>query len=732
MNGTQIINDSRRNFLKAGAGLTLAFYLPRAMAQGGPGKTGNNMMLESDFKPNAFVRIANDNTVTVVAKHLEMGQGTYTGLATLVADELDASWSQIRVEGAPADVKLYNNLLWGPMQGTGGSSAIANSFDQMRRAGATARAMLVTAAAQGWKVTPDSITVREGEVAHQQSGRKATFGQLAERAAGLPVPAEVKLKDPDDFVFIGKRVPRKDSHDKTTGLAVFTQDVRLPGLLTAVVAHAPRFGGKVESFDASKSKAIKGVVTVVEVPSGVAVLATDFWSAKQGRDALLVEWDESAAFKLGSAEIFSQYRELAKQPGQVVRKDGDPGAAFAGAAKKLESAFELPYLAHAAMEPMDCVVRLSRNGCEIWNGEQFQTVDQISLARVLGLKPEQVKLHMLYAGGSFGRRANPYSDYLVEAAQIAKAIKGRAPVKLVWTREDDTRAGYYRPMFYHEIKAGLDASGSLVAWTHRIVGQSILAGTPLGRMVKNGVDPTSIEGGANLPYEIPNLMVDLHSPQLGVPVQWWRSVGSSHNAFVTETFIDEVAQLAGTEPVAFRMSLLANHPRHAGVLELVAEKAQWNSPLAPGAEGEKRGRGVAVHESFNSFVAQVAEVTVKQDGSFHVDRVVCAVDCGIAVNPDIIRAQMEGGIGYGLTAALYGAITLTEGKVDQSNFQDYRVLRIAEMPIIEVHIVPSKEKPTGVGEPGVPPVAPAVVNALYMATGKRIHQLPIGSQLEKT
>ena len=726
MNETKIFNESRRTFLKAGAGLTLALYLPGAIAEAGPGKAGDKLLWEPGFEPNAFVRIGNDNTVTVIAKHLEMGQGTYTGLATLVGEELDAAWSQIRVEGAPADAKRYNNLSWGPMQGTGGSSAIANSFEQMRRAGATARAMLVTAAAQNWKVEPDSITVREGTVSHQQSGRKATFGQLAAKAGALPVPSEVKLKDAKDFVFIGKRVPRKDSLDKTTGLAVFTQDVRLPGLLTAVVAHPPRFGGKVRSFDASKSKAVKGVVAAVEIPSGVAVVATDFWSAKQGRDALSVEWDESNAFKLGSAEILSQYQELAKQPGLVARKDGDPDAALKGAAKKLEAAFKFPYLAHAAMEPMNCVVRLSKSGCDIWNGEQFQTVDQMATANVFGLNPDQVKMHMLYAGGSFGRRANPHSDYLVEAANIVKAIDGRAPVKLVWTREDDTRAGYYRPMYYHEIKAGLDANGNLIAWGHRIVGQSILAGTPLeAMMVKDGIDPTSVEGAANLPYEIPSLSVDLHSPSMGVPVQWWRSVGSTHNAFSTETFIDELAYLADADPVAFRLALLTKHPRHAGVLQLATTRAGWDSPLAPGREGEKRGRGVAVHESFKSFVAQVAEVTVKPDGSFHVDRVVCAVDCGVAVNPDVIRAQMEGGIGYGLSAALHGAITLTEGKVDQSNFHDYPVLRIGEMPSIEVHIVSSNEKPTGVGEPGVPPIAPAVVNALYMATGKRIRSLPL-------
>ncbi len=732
MKQNEIFNESRRTFLKAGAGLTLGFYLPGARAEAGPGKADNKILWESGFEPNAFVRIGADSTVTVIAKHLEMGQGTYTGLATLVAEELDAVWPQVRVEGAPADAKRYNNLLWGPMQGTGGSSAIANSFEQMRRAGATARAMLVAAAGQLWNVDPGSITVREGVVMHEPSGRKTNFGQLAGKAATLPVPPEVPLKNPENFVYIGKQVPRKDSPDKTTGRAIFTQDMRLRGLLTAVVAHAPRFGGKVKSFDASKTKAVKGVVDVVAIPNGVAVLARDFWSAKQGRDALAVEWDESAAFKLGSAEIFAQYKDLAKQPGLVARKDGDPDTVLPGAAKKLEAAFEFPFLAHAAMEPLNCVVRLSRNVCEIWNGEQLQTADQSAVANVLGLKPEQVKLHMLYAGGSFGRRANPHSDYLVEAAQIVRAIGGRAPVKLVWTREDDMRAGYYRPIYYHEIKAGIDKDNKLTAWQQRIVGQSIITGTPFEpALIKNGIDATSVEGAASLPYEIPNLMVDLHSPKMGVPVQWWRSVGSTHTAFSTETFIDELAQAAGTDPVAFRLALLTKHPRHAGVLKLATEKAGWGSPLVPAQDGEKRGRGVAVHESFNSFVAQIAEVTVKSDGSFKVDRVVCAVDCGIAVNPDVVRAQMEGGIGYGLSAALHGAITLTEGKVDQSNFHDYQVLRIGEMPSIEVHIVPSNEKPTGVGEPGVPPIAPALINALYMATGKRIRRLPIGDQLNQ-
>lgn len=713
-------NPARRQFLQvaaiAGGGFAIGFSnLARAAAAGAG---------SADFLPNAFVRIGGDSSVTVLIKHLEMGQGVSTGLPTLVAEELDADWAQIRFEGAPANASLYNNLLWGAAQGTGGSTAIANSYEQLRKAGATARAMLVAAAADEWKVPADSITVSKGVVAHKATNRKASFGQLAAKAATQPVPADVKLKDPKDFQYIGKRVARKDSKPKTNGSAQFTIDVKLPGMLTAVVAHSPLFGGKVKSFDATKAKAIKGVVEVVQVPSGVAVLANDFWAAKQGRDALTVVWDDSVANKLGSAEILAQYKELAQKPGLVARKDGDADKALAGAAKKLEATFEFPYLAHAAMEPLDCVVKLDKDSCEIWNGEQLQTPDQFAVAKLTGLKPEQIKLNMLYAGGSFGRRANPQADYILEAVSIAKAINGRVPVKMIWTREDDMRAGFYRPAYFHRIAAGLDAQGNLIGWQHRIVGQSILAGTMFeGMMVKDGVDGTSVEGASNLPYQIPNMLVDLHTPKIGVPVLWWRSVGSTHTAFSTETFIDELAAAAGKDAVEFRRALLAKHPRHLGVLNLAAQKAGWGKPLAKG-----KGRGIAVHESFNTVVAQVAEVSVKPDGTLRVDRVVCAVDCGVAVNPDVITAQMEGGIGFGLSAALYGAITLKEGRVEQSNFHEYRPLRINEMPKVEVHIVASSEKPTGVGEPGVPLIAPAVANAIFSATGKRLRNLPLKLQ----
>lgn len=720
----KIISPSRREFVKTGvtlgAGLTIAFYLPvgaaRMMAGLGTGKP---------FAPNAFIRIAPDDTVTVIVKHLEMGQGVNTGLPTLVAEELDVPWEKIRVESAPADAKLYNNLLWGPMQGTGGSTAMANSFEQLRRAGATARAMLIAAAADNWKVDASTLATQNGMVLHRASNRRTSYGQLAEKAATMPQPAEVQLKSAKDFKYIGKQFKRTDSKAKSNGSAQFAFDLRLPGQLTALIARPPLFGAKVKRIQAERAKAVPGVRAVVEVPRGVAVVATDFWSAKKGRDALQVEWDESGAERVSSAAQREHYLALLQQPGMVARNEGDAAKALVQATKKLEATFEFPYLAHAPMEPLNCVVQLKEGGCEIWAGSQSQTGDQATAAKILGLRPEQVQIHTLLAGGSFGRRANPSSDYIAEAVSVAKATSHlNAPIHLVWTREDDLHGGYYRPMFVHAVSGGLDAQGNPVAWSQRLVGQSIVAGTAFeGGMVRNGVDITSVEGASNLAYSIPNLHVELHSPKLGVPVLWWRSVGHTHTAFSTEVFIDELALAAGKDPYEFRRGLLAQHPRHQGVLELAAAKAGWEKPLAP-KSGVRRGRGIAVHESFRSFVAEVAEVSVKPDGSFSVDRVVCAVDCGIAVNPDQIGAQMEGGIGFALSAALHSAITFKDGRVEQSNFNDYPLLRISEMPQVEVHIVPSEMAPTGVGEPGVPPLAPAVANALFAATGKRLRKLP--------
>jgi len=720
---------SRRVFLQsvaAGAGLTLGIYDATAQMSG-PGKTAG-AAASGSFEPNAFLRIGKDNTVTVIVKHLEMGQGVYTGLPTLVAEELDAAWSQVRAEGARADAAVYNNLLWGQAQGTGGSTAIANSFEQYRQAGAAARAMLVAAAAEQWKVPASSVQVKNGVLT--SGTRKATFGELADAAARQPVPTSVTLKDPKDFVYIGKDVRRTDSRAKSNGTARFTQDVKLPDMLTALVLHAPRFGQKVAKVDSSAVNSIPGVRYVVEIPTGVAVIATTFWAAKKGRDALKVEWDPSTGSKASSEQLIADYRKLAATPGKPAKKVGDAEAAVASGARKLEATYEFPFLAHAAMEPMNCVVKLTRESCEIWNGEQFQTGDQFAIAKYTGLKPEQVKLNMMYAGGSFGRRASAASDYVLEAvaiaAQLVKSDKIGIPVKLVWTREDDMRGGYYRPLYVHALRAALDNDGKVAGWQHRVVGQSILAGTAFESvMVKDGIDLTSVEGASTLPYDFPHMSVDLHTTDGGVPVLWWRSVGSSHTAFSTETFFDELASLAGKDPVAMRRDLLAKHPRHLAALELAADKAGWSQPLAAGKAGEKRGRGVALHESFGTVVAQVAEVTVDKDLKFKVDRVVCAVDCGVAVNPDNVRSQMEGGIGFGLTAALYGKITVKDGAVEQSNFHDYPLLRINEMPAVEVHIVPSTAKPSGVGEPGVPPIAPAVANALAQATGKRLRALPL-------
>lgn len=716
---------SRRDFIRvtatAGAGLTLALYLPGCGPADQAAKTPAAAAGPA-FAPNAFLRIGSDGGVTVVSKHLEMGQGSYTGLATLVAEELDADWTRVRVEGAPADAARYNNLSWGQAQGTGGSSAIANSYEQMRKAGATARAMLVSAAAAEWAVPAGEITVENGVVRHAGSKREAGFGALAAKAATLPVPADVPLKDARTFRLIGRQAtPRTDVPEKVTGRALFTQDVQLDGMLTALVAHPPRFGATVRRFDAAKAKAVAGVVDVVQIPTGVAVLARSFWAAKKGRDALLVEWDESKAVAAGSEQLTSEYRQLGARPGKVARKTGDPERILGAAARVVEATYEFPFLAHAALEPMNCVVRIDGDGCEIWNGEQMQTADQAAVASLLGLPPEKVTLHMLYAGGSFGRRANPKADYLLEAVSIAKAIDGKAPVKLVWTREDDMRAGWYRPAFFHRVRATLDGSGKPLAWSQRIVGQSILAGTPFEAFgVKDGIDFSSVEGVVDLPYAVPNLQVELHTTDPGVPVQWWRSVGHTHTGYATEVFVDELAAAARQDPVAFRRALLAGQPRHLGVLELAAEKAGWGTPLPAG-----RGRGIAVHKSFDSYVAEVAEVSLQADGTVKVHRVVCAVDCGVAVNPDIIRSQMEGGIAYGLSAALYGEVTLDRGAVMQTNFDKYRVLRMPEMPVVEVHIVPSTEPPTGVGEPGVPPIGPAVANAVFALTGKPVRKLPI-------
>lgn len=704
---------SRRDLLKAGAaGLIIAFTVaPRVpfAADAGPAK--------KPVDPNAFIRIAPDNTVTVIIKHLEMGQGVYTGLATIVAEELDADWNQMRAESAPADATRYANLAFGTMQGTGGSTAIANSYMQLRAAGAMARAMLVQAAAQSWKVPAAEIEVKKGVVSHAASKHSASFGQLAQAASKLTPPTDFTMKDPRAFTLIGTNVPRLDNIEKTTGKAVFALDVVRPGMVYAAIAHPPRFGGVVKNYDHTKASGMKGVRAVIIVPSGLALVADSFWTAVKARDAVQIRWDESKAEKRGSAELWAEYKKLAEKPGESARHDGDANAALAGAKQTVSAEFEFPYLAHAPMEPLDCVVELRDGKCQVWAGCQFQTVDQANAARALGIKPEDVTIHTVLAGGSFGRRANIGSDYIVEAAQIAKALPPGTPVKLIWTRENDLRGGRYRPMYFHSMKAGLDAKGNLTAWTHRIVGQSITKGSPFGGP---GIDGTTVEGAKNLPYTVPNIDVDVHTTNIGVPVLWWRSVGSTHNAYSTEVFFDMVAKAANKDPLELRKALLGNNARHKAVLELAAQKAGWGKPLPA-----NHARGIAVAESFNSYVAQVAEVSRSDNGRIKIERIVCAVDCGVAINPDVVRAQMEGGIGYGLSAVLKGAITLKGGVVEQGNFDSYDVLRIDEMPKVEVHIVPSTSPPSGVGEPGVPPTGPAVANAIFALTGKPVTKLPM-------
>lgn len=711
----------RRAFLKSAASVTAVALTIGFEWSGATRRAIAAPSAGALFAPNAFLRIGADNSVTVIAKHVEMGQGAYTGLATIVAEELGADWAQVRVESAPADAKRYANLAFGTMQGTGGSSAMANSWMQLREAGGKARAVLISAAAKQWRVPPEELTVEKGVVYHTGSKRQATFGSLVGTAVSLPVPDKVILKDPKDFTLIGARSPRVDVPAKVDGTAQFTLDVMFPGMLVALLKRPPLFGATVKSFDPTAAGAIPGVVKVVQVPRGVAVVAKSFWAAKQGRDALKVEWDDSNAEKRSSKALMDEYRRLADQPAVSARKEGDASQAIRNAARKVSASYEFPYLAHAPMEPLDAVVKLGSNGCEIWAGDQFQTVDQSNAAKTAGLDSQQVSIHTLYAGGSFGRRANLGSDYIVEAVSIAKAYGADGtPIKLQWTREDDIRGGLYRPMYFHKLEAGLDAKGELTGWRHVIVGQSIMADTIFAAMVKDGVDATSVEGAANIAYAIPNIAVELSTTKTGVPVLWWRVVGSSHTTFAVEAFIDEVAHAAGADGFTFRRKLLEHHPRMKAVLELAAEKSGWTSgPLAKG-----RGRGIAVGEAFKTFVAQVAEVSVDEAGHVTVDRVVCAVDCGTPINPDIIAAQMEGGIGFGLGAVLHGAITLKDGRIEQDNFNNYRVLRMNEMPKIEVHIVPSTEAPTGVGEPGVAPVGPAVANAIFAATGKRIQVLP--------
>jgi isoquinoline 1-oxidoreductase beta subunit len=711
---------SRREFLKssaaAGGGLVIGLHFSTlAPSEAALGASA------PEFVPNAFVKIATDGAITVIIGKSEMGQGVYTSLPMILAEELDADWTRVRCEFAPVN-PAYNHTVFG-IQLTGGSTSVWSSFEQFRKAGATARAMLLQAAADGWGVAPAACRTENSFVIHDDSGRRASYGALAAKAAEGNPPAQVTLKDPKDFKLIGKAVHRLDTPAKCNGSATFSIDVSRPGMLVAVLARPPVFGGRARSFDASAARAIRGVKDVVEIPRGIAVVADGYWAARRGCDALKIDWDDGPMAGYSTEKQRAEYAALARKAGIVARSEGDVAEALAHAAKRMEAEYELPYLAHATMEPMNCVAEVRPDSAEVWAGTQFQTVDRIVAAQAAGLKAEQVQLHTMFLGGGFGRRAVPDCHMVLEAVQVSKAM--RAPVKLMWTREDDMRGGYYRPYWYHRLAGGVNGEGEVVAWKQTIVGQSIIAGTPFEQaMVKDGIDSTSVEGAADTPYLIPNLHVDLHSPRLPVPTLWWRSVGHSHTAFVVESFLDELAHAAGKDPFEVRRALLAKAPRHRRVLELAAQKAGWGSPLPPG-----HGRGIAVHESFGSFMAYVAEVSVSAKGELTVHRMVCAVDCGPVVNPDTIQAQVEGAVIFGLTAALRGEITLANGRVVESNFHDYPLLRIHECPQqIEVHIVPSTDKQGGIGEPGVPCAAPAVANAIFAATGKRIRRLPIRAQ----
>lgn len=723
---TAPLNISRRTFIKATAlvvgGLVIAFNIPNAKRFLLPGAAPESTGADAAKlpAPNAFLRIGTDNTITVMLAHSEMGQSIWTTLPMLIAEELDADWSKIKVEHAKAAPE-YVHTAYG-IQITGGSSTTWSEFDRYRQAGALTRALLVAAATEELGVAVETLHTENGFVI--SGDKKISYGELAEAAAKLETPKVVTLKAPKDWKIIGKATKRLDGPEKINGTAIFGQDIHFEGLKTAMVARSPVFGGTVKSFDASAAKQIKGVQNVVQVPTGVAVIADHYWAAKQGRDALKVEWDLGANAGLDSNKMLEEYRSMAATDGLPAAKAGDAKTTIAKAAKVVEAEYVLPYLAHSPMEPLNCAVKISDDGCEIWTGTQMQGTDQQAAAKILALKPEQVKIHTLFLGGGFGRRANPAADFVSEAVQVAKAAG--VAVKTVWSREDDVKGGYYRPMFLHKAKIGLGADGMPAAWEHVEVGQSIMTGTPFEQfMIKEGVDATSVEGVADSPYmkAIADHHVSLHTVKASIPVLWWRSVGHSHSAFVMESLVDELAHAAGKDPLEYRRALLKDHPRHLAALNLAAEKANWGKPLAKGVF-----RGIAVHESFGSYVAQVAEVSVNK-GAVKVHRVVCAIDCGLSVNPDSLVAQMESSVSFGLGAALQSEITFKDGMVQQSNFHDYQVMRMADMPKVEVHIVPSTEKMGGVGEPAVPPVAPAVTNAIFAATGKRIRSLPIGNQL---
>lgn len=721
---TEKQEPGRRSFLKAGivagGALLLGFSLPTKSRAEERFNVPND--LQNGFQPNSFLKIAKDGKVTVVVGQAEMGQGVLTSLPMIVAEELEVDWKNVGFESAPADKAFINPLLGSQI--TGGSSSVKAFFEPLRKSAATVREMLISAAANTWNVAPETCVAEAGKIVHAASKRSIAYGDLLEKAALMTPNPNPKLKDPKAFKIIGKNMPRLDTPAKVNGSGVFGIDVKVEGMLTATILRSPVFEGKIKSVNDAAAKAVKGVRAVVPLDWGVGVVADNYWAAKKGRDALKVEWDGGKFANVSSESIYQAYKDAANtEKGLSAKKVGDANAAKTSAATTVEAVYFAPYLSHATMEPMNFTADVRADGCELWGGIQGQLIIQKVVAQTLGLAPEKVKVNTTLLGGGFGRRIG--LDYVLDAVLLSKAV-GK-PVKVVWTREDDIQHDFYRPATYNKMSAGIDAEGKPVFWEHRVVNPSIMA--PIAPVIfgfalpETQVDDSSVEGAATLPYDFPNLQVDWIRKDTGIPVGFWRSVGSSHTAFSTECFLDEVAFAAKKDPYEFRRSLLEKHPRHKATLELAATKAGWGKPLAKGVF-----QGIAVHESFGSFVAQVAEVSVGADGNVKVHRVVCAVDCGQVVNPDTVVAQMEGGIIFGLTAALYGEITIKDGRVQQKNFYDYKMLRMNETPPIEVYIVPSNEKHGGVGEPGTPPIAPAVVNAIFAATGKRIRSLPIRAE----
>ncbi len=703
---------SRRTFLRAGAaaggGLLLSIGLPGLIGEIEAAGT-------ESFAPSAFIRIGRDGSVALIIPQVEMGQGTYTSLPMLIAEELEVELNQVQVEHASPDDKLFGNRLVG-FQVTGGSTSVRAFWEPLRRAGATARTMLVAAAAQNWKVEPASCRAEKGEVIHVASDRRIRYGAVAADAAKLPVPEHVALKDPKDFKLIGTPAKRLDTPAKVNGAAIFGIDVKLPGMKIATLAASPVFGGRVRAVDDSKAKAVRGVRQIVRLDDAVAVVADHMGAAKKGLAALDIQWDDGPNATLSTADIVRELETASRKPGAVARREGDAEKAMAGAATKVEAVYQLPLLAHATMEPMNCTVDLRKDSCEIWVGTQVLSRAQAAAAQTAGLPLEKVKVHNHLLGGGFGRRLE--IDGIIRAVEIAKQVDG--PVKIVWTREEDIQHDMYRPYYFDRIAAGLDEQGKPVAWQHRVTGSSILARW-LPPAFKNGLDADAVEGAAEPPYTLPNIFVDyVRQEPPGIPTAFWRGVGPTRGIFVVESFIDELAAAAKRDPVDYRRALLEKNPRAKAVLELAAEKSGWGKPLSAGS-----GRGVSVQFAFGSYMAQVAEVTVSKDGGVRVGRIVCAVDCGTVVNPDTVRAQVESGVIFGMTAALYGEITLKNGRVEQGNFDSYRILRINEAPLVEVHIVKTAEAPGGMGEPGTSAVAPAITNAIFAATGRRLRKLPI-------